>query len=295
MKRKAIFSIIASALLVYACGQSVKTKSGIEISFLGDRGTEELADSSIILLNMQYVNVNGNDLFNTAEQGSPIPLPVYKQVWDSVGGFYSVLSLCKVNDSVTFKMNADSLFVGTFKMEQVPDSIDAASDITFNIGIVDQMNMEEFQAYRMEQFNKQQEKVAAEAAGMTGAQAEEIQSYLTANSIDADSTESGLRYVVTTKGSGAKPEVGQTVEVHYTGTLMDGTKFDSSVDRNQTFEFPLGQGRVIKGWDEGVALLNIGSKATFFIPSALAYGPRATGTIPANAILKFDVELISVK
>lgn len=297
MKRKAIFSILAAALMVYACGQSVTTKSGIEVSFTGDRGTEVLADSNIVLLNMTYVNANGNDLFSSEKQGNgdPIPLPINFTMWDSLGGFYSVLEICKVSDSVTFKMNAKELFVDLFKMPQVPDSIDEASDVTFFIGIKDQMNQADFQAYRMEQFKKQQEKMMAEAVTRTADEAKEIAAYLAENNIEADSTESGLRYVITEEGKGAKPENGQTVEVHYRGTLMDGTEFDSSYGRNKTFEFPLGQGRVIKGWDEGIALLNIGSKATLYIPSALGYGPRATGSIPANSILKFDVELISVK
>ena len=109
-------------------------------------------------------------------------------------------------------------------------------------------------------------------------------------------TESGLAYKITKKGSGPKAEAGKTVSVHYTGKLTDGTKFDSSYDRNQPIDFPLGQGRVIKGWDEGISLLNVGSKATFIIPPDLAYGARgAGGVIPPNATLIFEVELVDVK
>ncbi len=109
-------------------------------------------------------------------------------------------------------------------------------------------------------------------------------------------TKSGLAYKITKKGSGQKAEAGKTVSVHYTGKLTDGTKFDSSYDRNQPIDFPLGQGRVIKGWDEGIALLNVGSKATFIIPPDLAYGARgAGGVIPPNATLIFEVELVDVK
>ena len=109
-------------------------------------------------------------------------------------------------------------------------------------------------------------------------------------------TESGLAYKITKKGSGPKAEAGKTVSVHYTGKLTDGTKFDSSYDRNQPIDFPLGEGRVIKGWDEGIALLNVGSKATFIIPPDLAYGARgAGGVIPPNATLIFEVELVSIK
>lgn len=113
----------------------------------------------------------------------------------------------------------------------------------------------------------------------------------------AKKTTSGLYYVIDVEGTGALPQPGQTVTAHYTGTLFDdGTKFDSSVDKGQPFEFPLGQHRVIAGWDEGFALLKVGSKGKLIIPSKLAYGSRgAGGVIKPNADLVFEVELLGVK
>jgi peptidylprolyl isomerase len=109
-------------------------------------------------------------------------------------------------------------------------------------------------------------------------------------------TPSGLTYVVTTRGTGRKPKAGETVVVHYTGTLSDGTKFDSSHDRNDPIAFPIGTGAVIKGWDEGIAKLGIGDRAVLVIPPALGYGPRgAGGVIPPNATLVFVVELVDIK
>ena len=95
-------------------------------------------------------------------------------------------------------------------------------------------------------------------------------------------TNSGMKCEYLHHGTGKKPQQGDKVVAHYTGTLLDGTKFDSSVDRGKPFEFPLGKGRVIKGWDEGFALLQVGDKAIFTIPPELAYGERATGQIPAT-------------
>jgi FKBP-type peptidyl-prolyl cis-trans isomerase FkpA len=108
-------------------------------------------------------------------------------------------------------------------------------------------------------------------------------------------TASGLQYQVLKEGSGAEAKPGKTVSVHYTGWLTDGTKFDSSVDRNQPFAFGLGRGMVIRGWDEGVAGMKVGEKRKLTIPPDLGYGAAgAGGVIPPNATLVFDVELLKV-
>ncbi len=115
-----------------------------------------------------------------------------------------------------------------------------------------------------------------------------------------EKTAGGLQYDDTTVGNGASPTTGQTCVMHYTGWLWvdgkKGAKFDSSVDRNQPFEFQIGRGMVIKGWDEGVATMKIGGKRTLLIPPDLGYGARGAGSvIPGNATLVFDVELLGVR
>ncbi len=110
------------------------------------------------------------------------------------------------------------------------------------------------------------------------------------------STADGLQYWDLKVGTGPTAEKGQTVKVHYTGWLTTGKKFDSSVDRGEPFTFSLGQGQVIKGWDEGVEGMKVGGKRQLRIPPDLGYGPRgAGGVIPPNAILIFDVELLGVR
>ncbi len=113
-------------------------------------------------------------------------------------------------------------------------------------------------------------------------------------------TPSGLKYIDLKVGTGASPRTGQTCVMHYTGWLYEdgkkGQKFDSSVDRGEPFEFPIGMGQVIRGWDEGVATMKVGGKRTLIIPPDLGYGARgAGGVIPPNATLLFDVELLAVK
>ena len=108
-------------------------------------------------------------------------------------------------------------------------------------------------------------------------------------------TASGLTYEDLTEGTGASPQTGQTVVVHYTGWLTNGTKFDSSLDRRSPFQFAIGQGQVIAGWDEGVSSMKIGGRRKLTIPPSLGYGARgAGGVIPPNATLVFEVELLEV-
>ncbi len=107
---------------------------------------------------------------------------------------------------------------------------------------------------------------------------------------------SGLQYIDIQEGTGPSPVAGKIVVVHYTGTLEDGKKFDSSVDRGEPFQFPIGKGVVIKGWDEGVMSMKVGGKRKLIIPADLGYGSRAIpGVIPANSTLHFDVELIAIQ
>lgn len=115
------------------------------------------------------------------------------------------------------------------------------------------------------------------------------------SAVKTETTASGLKYVDKVVGKGASPKAGKSVKVHYTGTLENGKKFDSSVDRNEPFSFTIGVGQVIKGWDEGVMTMKVGGKRKLIIPAKLGYGAQgAGGVIPPNATLLFDVELLDV-
>ena len=140
-------------------------------------------------------------------------------------------------------------------------------------------------------FNQEQEKAKQIAAAKEAA----AKAKLDELTVGATKTASGLMYFMENEGTGDKPKASDVVKVHYTGSLVDGTVFDSSVKRGTPIEFPIGVGRVIAGWDEGIALLSVGGKAKLIIPSELGYGARgAGGVIPPNATLIFDVELIDI-
>jgi FKBP-type peptidyl-prolyl cis-trans isomerase FkpA len=127
-----------------------------------------------------------------------------------------------------------------------------------------------------------------------------IKDHLAKNKIKASKTASGLYYSITKKGTGENAKKGQVVGMYYFGKFLDGRRFDGNMDESykpsgNPLSFTLGVGQVVPGWDEGIQLLNPGTRATFYIPSALGYGPGGRGPIPANTIMVFDVELVSAK
>ena len=137
------------------------------------------------------------------------------------------------------------------------------------------------------------EKMKNEHPDETAKAAQELSEYLNNNKIKAQPTESGLYYVMTKKGNGKKPEVGQMVKVHYTGKLLDGTVFDSSIDRGEPIDIPIGIGKVIPGWDEGIMMMSKGEKGVLYIPYYLGYGNQQAGDkITPYSNLIFEVELV---
>lgn len=199
-----------------------------------------------------------------------------------------------------FLNNKHSVFGKVVKGQEVVDSIGsvevAQRSKPVEEVIINEVNIirkgDEAQSFDAPMVFKQElDKVEEEKTAKEAAMKKELENL----SEGYEKTESGLRYkMVETNVDGESPARGQTVEVHYTGTLADGTKFDSSYDRGEPIQFPIGTGKVIPGWDEGIMLLKTGEKARFVIPPHLGYGERGVGPIPANSILIFDVELVSV-
>lgn len=234
-----------------------------------------------VTVKMAYRSHSDSLLFDssTRPEGTltfPIQDPAFK------GALEEGLVMMAAGDSATFKINADSLFLKTFGMSEVPAEIKKGTDITFHIKLVSILSEEE---YRKVEEQKAEMRKAEEAAS--------IARFLQENNIKDKTRTSGLVYIEQKKGEGAKAEAGKMVSVHYTGQLLTGEVFDSSLER-EPFEFELGEGQVIPGWEEGLALMSEGGKARFIIPSTLAYGDQEAGPLPPYSTLIFDVELIKV-
>jgi FKBP-type peptidyl-prolyl cis-trans isomerase FkpA len=225
-------------------------------------------------------------LINTLEiYGKPVPQQFQEP--SIPGDLMEGLLMMKAGDSAIFRILADTLSA-RYKQPAAPWA-KPGDYASWEIKMVSVKTKEQ-----VEEENKQQGKAQAEVDDKI------IQDYFKANNItNAQKTASGLYYVVHKEGSGSVPNSGQEVVVNYTGKLIDGTKFDSNVDPEfnhvEPFVFPVGAGRVIKGWDEGVLMMKKGEKRTYYIPSGLAYGNRSQGPIPENAVLIFDIELIDLK
>ncbi len=250
------------------------------------KGTGVKIDSgSMIRMNVKISLIDGKQLFNSAERPEPVKFRYGKQ-FDTPG----------INEALG-KMNG-----GTKATVIVPSSkawgeagkgalIPPFSTMIYELDILDVQSGAD---YDKEQIRKKFVETIKKDS-LRQAESENLKKYITDHKINTKPTATGLYYIEKVAGKGVQPVAGDKVKVHYTGTLLNGKKFDSSVDRNQPFEFTIGRGQVIKGWDEGIALMKKGGKATLIIPFNIAYGERSMGAdIPAFATLIFDVELLDV-
>lgn len=213
------------------------------------------------------------------------------------GDLFEGLAMMHKGDSVSFIVNIDSTFKYLFMQPTLPAEFKSTDVMRFEIKVLDFMPEKVFaQKFANEVKNRNAERAAKlrnDYPEETDRAAEEFAYYVgLLTMFGVEPTASGLYYMVTEEGNGEKPEVGKPVTMHYTGKLLNGTVFDSSVERDQPFQFVLGVGQVIPGWDEGVQLMTKGEKGVFYIPYYLGYGERDMGDIPPFSNLIFEVELI---
>ena len=281
--------IIIACLLFASFAQAQKAvkyskskTSGLSYVMHKSNKGPKLKLDDVVTLNLKYITSKDSIVFDSWKMGKPIQLKIAKSSFK--GDLMDGLTLLTVGDSASFLINADSLFTKTFAAPR-PAFIDSSSFLSFTVKVISTTTDA---ALKAEELKAEKENAMKEN--------EVIAKYIADKQITPSKSSSGLMYIISEPGTGEQAQAGKTVKVHYTGRLLDGTKFDSSLDRNDPIEFKLGQGMVIKGWDEGIALLKVGGKALLIIPSDLAYGSRgAGGVIPPFSPLTFEVELVSVQ
>jgi FKBP-type peptidyl-prolyl cis-trans isomerase FkpA len=266
--------------------------SGVYVITQNPGTGRNIQKTDFVKINLTVYSIEGKKIFSTLDRNQPITFE-YGQPFDTKG-FDEAVGKMKKGSKATVVVPSKMGFGAKGRKDQTgADIITPYSPVVYDIEVLDLKT-------KAENEKAQKEAAATAKKAADEAMAKEpilIQQYVKDNKITAKPTASGLYYVEKVKGKGPLAKAGNKVKVHYTGKLFNGKVFDSSLTRKpvEPYEFTLGQGQVIPGWDEGIALMSAGGKATLIIPSKLAYGAQGAGAdIPAYSPLVFDVELVSI-
>lgn len=261
-------------------GKATKTPSGIYYVMEKEGEGAHPTPTETITAHYHGTLLNGNIFDSSVDRGVPFKF----QLGRVIKGWQEAMGMMKPGGKGKFVIPSALAYGERGAGASIPPN----SPLVFEIEL---LTPEEAVRQEAEAAKK------AESAALEQANKDDVllKNHLAKIGIDktAKRTDSGIYYTLEKEGKGQAPTIASKVEVHYHGTLLDGTVFDSSVDRGKTAEFPLNG--VVKGWQEAIPLLKPGGKGTFYIPSGLCYGARSTGKIPANSVLVFDVELFKVK
>lgn len=298
-----------STLILGACDseKQEKTADGVEYILIESENGAGFEEGDFAIYSLKLVDSEDSVVLDSEEVGE-LPIQINDSILSTRGPLFSILKELQLGDSIKATLTANQVLTEGFRQ---PVAADKSPDenLTVYAKAIEKLDTAGYMEWQQQQRAEAMEQMRKDAEEQKGIDDQLIKDFLSENGIEAQKTESGLYYMITEETSGEKPEAGDTVKVNYIGKLMDGTVFDTSYEdvakeagiyREQReygpLELPIGKGRVIRGWDEGIMLLNEGSEATLYIPSGLAYGPRANGaTIPANSSLIFEVELVEVK
>lgn len=284
--------LLVVTLLVAACSETEKTPSGQEFTYIRKGKGEPGRKGEYILMNMSYRDAKDSVWFTSArEDGNPVLLPILDSIPKSMkDGVREVFQLLRVNDSITFKVRAKDLFTKT-RQSEVPAHVDSSSFFTFYVGVKEIMNADRLNEFQREFYEKENARAMKAESEQLKKDTLTLNQYLAERNITATGTPEGVRYVISKLGTGEKPNLSQQIRFAYKGMLLDGTVFDES---KQPIVYPLSN--LIRGWQIAFPNFPVGTRATLYIPSSLGYGPQGSPpTIPANANLIFEVELVGVE
>lgn len=276
MFKKISFFAVLIVVLAACNSNRVEEKDGLKYQFHDHDSNGKLAKlGDIMTFHLTLKNGKDSVLKDSHKEGAPVIAQVQKAQFK--GAFEQGLLLLAKGDSATFFVPVDSLFKG---YPQLPPVFTKGTDVRFSVKVIDIQTESEFQASRLKK-----------AEGQKAIDQKTIADFVAKNNMtNVQKTESGLNYVITAQGNGPQVTAGDSITVKYTGKLSSGKVFESN-----TFPLQVGKGMVIPGWDEGLQKFKQGGKGTLLIPSGLGYGDQGNPTIPANSVLIFDVEILSVK
>ncbi len=281
VKLTLVATIVAGAVACKKGGQVKALKGGMTLT-IHEKKSKDTAMVGLVMSFHSITKAISNKKDTVLSDTYKADNPSVIQIGDpSLGNFADAFRMLSVGDSATITVIADSL-------GQRPEFIDKGSKFTISIKVLKLQTQQQFEKEMQETSKVKSEK-------QKGVDDKTIQDYLAKNSIKAEKSETGLYYQIIDPGTGGALNVGDSASLHYTGTLLDGNKFDSSRDRDQLFTIAAGTGSVVPGFDEGVMKLRQGGKAKLFIPSGLGYGAQGGGPIPPNSVLIFDIELVKAK
>jgi FKBP-type peptidyl-prolyl cis-trans isomerase len=287
---KLSYVFIAAAVLFSACSKTRKAPNGFEVKVVREGEGDYAKPGQFLVVNMLYKDGKDSIWDDSRRRDFPMVIPVGDTATiKTEKGIESTFRVMKKGDSVTIKVTAKSLIQDTWG-QPLPPKVKPETEITFYLGVKDVIDQQGIRQMQEKIQAQEYEKSRAMQAGQLALDTVAIDNYLAEKKIVAIKDPSGLRYVITKKGTGAKPTLSNTIIANYKGTFMtDGQVFDEG-----PLEYPLTQ--LIQGWQIGFPLMNKGSKATLYVPSSLGYGPNGfPPRIPANANLVFEIELVDFK
>lgn len=297
-------------ILLVACGNPTKkTPGGLEFKVLKSGDGTLPQSGQLVVFNYKMTDSNDSVWIDTYDRGLPEVTSIGDSTrLDTEDGFQQMLRMMSAGDSTTFEMSVKKFFQDFIK-GNVPPHIDSTLDIRYHVSVDQIMNQEEFPEFRTKAIAKYEAIQEVKKAEQLAKDTVTIDKFLNDKGIKVDKTGSGLRYVITQPGQGSNAVSGQTAKIDYSGYLLDGTFFDSSKkevaqekgvyspmrEPYEPIEITIDSTSVIRGWHEALKLMNEGSKATFYIPSSLAYGAQQRSeVIKPNSILIFELEMIDL-
>lgn len=286
-----LFSLVTGGVFSQDPTGFEKTNNGLLYKYYRQNEEAKKPNSGDVLDVTMFYTSADSIIFDSRNNPNVLRMMIKESQYK--GDIYEALQMLAIGDSALFLISADSFFLKSVGMQQLPDFIKSGSLLHFNIRLNSIQTKAEYEAEQKKIMDENQKRTIE----LKQKELSDLREYLIDNKINVTPTKGGLYYINIEEGTGEQAIAGKTVKVHYLGTLFNGKKFDSSYDRGEPFEFQLGAGQVIKGWDEGIALMKVGGKAKLIIPSHIGYGESvaAGGLIAPFSTLVFEVELLEVK